>query len=518
MLSYDLSKRGEQSRYEYLYQRIRDDIQSGDIGPGERLPSKRRLAEHLGVGLVTVESAYAQLVAEGYVLSRERRGYFAASLPKAPAPAKEPAHAFAGGEAAVSSERAGADAGADGAPHLVADLSHPSHVAETAATLWGRSIRAALAQEPTAELFGPIPGNGSPRLRTAIARHLARTRGFAADPSCVVVGAGAQVLYNFIVQLLGRRRTYAVEDPGYPRLTSIYLANACDLRFVPLDEEGVSVRALAASGASVVHLMPSHQFPTGRVTSVSRRYEVLGWANQEPDRYVVEDDYDCEFRLAGRPIPSLASMDASGRVIYVGTFSKSLSPALRMAYVVLPPSLMDQARKRLGFYSTTVSALEQVTLARLLESGDYERHVNRHRKRMRDVRDALVGALMHGELSGVHVEEGDSGLHFVLRIDAQAACGIAASAASGPSQGQFANSFAIEKNIAAQALSAGVRLAPLSDFCHNRRCLPADGAARFVVQYDGLDLDCARRAGSVLNGVLAGAVQTSPEMLNHTIR
>lgn len=511
MLSYDLSKRGEQSRYEYLYQCIRDDILSGDIGPGERLPSKRRLAEHLGVGLVTVESAYSQLVAEGYVLSRERRGYFAASLPKAPAAGPVPAHAFAGGEAAVATGLP--HVATDGNVPLVADLSHPSHVAEPAAALWGRSIRAALAQEPTEQLFGPIPGNGSSRLRAAIARYLARTRGLSADPSCVVVGAGAQVLYNFIVQLLGRRRTYAVEDPGYPRLTSIYLSNACDLRFVPLDKEGVSVRALAASGASVVHLMPSHQFPTGRVTSVSRRYEVLGWANQEPNRYVVEDDYDCEFRLAGRPIPSLASMDASGRVIYVGTFSKSLSPALRMAYVVLPPVLMDQARKRLGFYSTTVSALEQVTLARLLESGDYERHVNRHRKRMRDVRDALVGALMRDEPSGTHVEEGDSGLHFVLRIDAQAASALTASDVSAmPS-----DSAAVEKNIVALALSAGVRLAPLSDFCHDRHCLPADGAARFVVQYDGLDLDTARRAGQVLNGVLAGTVQTSHEMLNHTI-
>ena len=236
-------------------------------------------------------------------------------------------------------------------------------------------------------------------------------------PEAIVIGAGAQLLDTMLVQLLGHAKTYAVEDPGYLRLTRIYQACGCEVCHIPLDAEGPDLRELEKSGADVLHLMPSHQFPTGRVTSIARRYALLGWASQRSSRYLIEDDFDCEFRLAGKPIPPLAAIDAPGCVIYTNTFSKSLSSALRLAYMVLPDRLMERYRQELGFYASTVSSIDQIVLAHLLETGEYERHVRRVRKRARDARDALVAAIAQADLEGrVRLEGADAGLHAVLAI------------------------------------------------------------------------------------------------------
>lgn len=413
MLDYDLGQRGDESLYEYLYQRIRDDIASGELREGARLPSKRALAEHLGVSVVTVEGAYRQLVVEGYVESRPRSGYFVCDLRGSVAPALG---ARAGAAATGDLTRM---SGRDEESRSVDFALGARGAEQDAASLWTRALRQALASESEDELFAPAPAKGTPRLRQAIASHLRQTRGMVVDPENVVVGAGAQILDSCIVQLLGRERAYGVEDPGYPRLMRLYAANGVEVRHVPIDEAGVRVDALAASDVGVMHVMPSHQFPTGCVTSIGRRYELLGWA-ADPSagkRWIIEDDYDCEFRLAGRPVPALASVDAMGRVIYTNTFSKSLGSALRLAYMVLPDSLMERYGSELGFYSSTVSTVDQVTLARILEDGSYERHVARVRKRARDVRDRLREMVAAGAFGpGVRLEHADAGLHCVLAV------------------------------------------------------------------------------------------------------
>lgn len=412
MLDYDLGLRGDESLYDYLYQRIRDDISSGELREGARLPSKRALAEHLGVSVVTVEGAYRQLVVEGYVESRPRSGYFVCDLRGSVAPALGARAGVAAGEAPRMPGR--------GEESRSVDFALGARGAEqNAASLWTRALRQALASESEAELFAPAPAKGTPRLREAIASHLRQTRGMVVDPENVVVGAGAQILDSCIVQLLGRDCAYGVEDPGYPRLMRLYAANGVEVRHVPIDEAGVRVDALAASDVGVMHVMPSHQFPTGCVTSIGRRYELLGWAadSSAGERWIIEDDYDCEFRLAGRPVPALASVDAMGRVIYTNTFSKSLGSALRLAYMVLPDSLMERYGSELGFYSSTVSTVDQVTLARILEDGSYERHVARVRKRARDERDRLRELVVAGAFGpGARLEHADAGLHCVLAI------------------------------------------------------------------------------------------------------
>lgn len=457
MLDYDMTQHGSESLYGYLYQRIRDDIASGEIAAGARLPSKRSLAEHLGVSIATVEGAYGQLVAEGYVSARARSGFYACELP--------------GAADGVASQRVGDGEGtAEGGRLEQTDLSRPAAASLDAARLWSRALRQTLASEPEEEVFAPAPAQGTLRLRRAIAAHLRSTRGLVVDPGRIVVGAGAQMLDVMIAQLMGQASVFALEDPGYVRLTRIYEACGCGVRHVPLDEQGVQMAALEASGANVLHLMPSHQFPTGLVTSISRRYELLGWASDRPGRWLVEDDYDCEFRLAGRPVPSLASVDAAGRVIYTNTFSKSLGAALRLAYMVLPEDLMERYSRELGFYSSTVSSVQQVALARILEDGSYERHVARVRKRCRDLRDEFVAALRARPDAGrIGVEQADAGLHLVLRVDAKAS----------------------EEDIAARAVAAGLPeacLVPLSRYAFDGAGGVRSGAARrFVVPYDALD-------------------------------
>lgn len=407
MLDYNLEKRGEASLYEYVYQQIRDDIVAGRIAAGEHLPSKRAFASHLGISVITIENAYSQLLAEGYICSMPRRGYYACELPDAPVLAS----------AAEDADRDTAPASfgvhdSYGQPEQFAPLS-PS--ALEAARLWQSALRATLTSEDEREIFSPAPAQGTARLRCAIAHHLRGTRGMNVNPDNIVIGAGAQLLDTMLVQLLGADKTYAVEDPGYLRLTRIYQAMGCEVRHIPLDGEGVNLGELLDAGADVLHLMPSHQYPTGLVTSIARRYALLSWAAERPGRYLIEDDFDCEFRLAGKPIPALASIDAAQSVIYTNTFSKSLSSALRLAYMVLPDELMERFRRELGFYASSVSSVDQVALARLLESGDYERHVNRVRVRAREARDGLVALVRKAFPAGeVSIEHADAGLYCVL--------------------------------------------------------------------------------------------------------
>lgn len=462
MLDYNLDDRGSLTLYEYVYQRIRDDIVAGDIAADEHLPSKRALADHLGTSVITIENAYSQLVAEGYVYTRPRRGFYASALPEA-RPARPRRDGAERDSYAPKPDLAGTDA-----PGTAPAPLSPS--ALEAARLWQRTLRQTMATEDEREVFAPAPAQGTERLRRAIARHLRGSRGMEVDPANIVIGAGAQLLDTMLVQLLGQDRVYAVEDPGYLRLTHIYRAMGCEVRHVPLDAEGVSLTALRASDADVLHLMPSHQYPTGLVTSVARRYALLSWASERAGRYLIEDDFDCEFRLAGRPIAPLVSIDATGSVIYTNTFSKSLSSALRLAYMVLPDALMERYRRELGFYASSVSSIDQIALARLLESGEYERHVSRVRKRAREARDLVQDAVRQAFPPGaVAVEHPDDGLYCVLTAD----------------------------RIQTERLhAADVPVAPLADHLwDSANAAPGETRRRFLLQYEDAEAfaDAARR-------------------------
>lgn len=482
MLTYDMNNREDRPLYEHLYRCIKSDIECGAIAPDQKLPSKRAFSRHLGVSLITVEGAYTQLIAEGYVRAVERKGYYANAV----APTRLcPVHPFAGSHrfsrqsaldaapfafdsnegTAVGADSSNLPSSSEKRVSLVADFSSGA-IAPGAFpyAAWAKSLRGALSEESEESLVVESGAAGSLRLRTVLASYLAQFRGMEVLPDQIVIGAGSQTLYQLIIQLLGRQCRFAVEDPGYTRLARIYDSNDVSLAYIRMDEEGALVDQLRESEADVAHIMPSHQFPMGCVTSIARRYELLGWAAEKPGRFIVEDDYDCEFRLAGKPIPSLASIDAFGTVIYANTFAKTLGPAFRIGYMVLPEALAARFHEKLGFYSCTVSAIDQLALARFIEAGSYESHVNKMRTQYRGVRNGLIAALRESAFGGrMRIAGEEAGLHFLLYVESEREEGALARA----------------------ALQEGVRLAPLSEFCR----VPAHEGQTpcFVMSYTGID-------------------------------
>ena len=387
MLTYQLKKAPGMPLYESLYRLLREDIRTGRLSPGERLPSKRALAAHLEVSVITVEAAYEELLSEGYIRSEEKVGYFveeyrrppAVPSPPAPAPAPSPAGKV------------------EGFPFSV----------------WSR-LQREVVLDYGEKLLLPLPNRGVPELRQAIAAHLGSFRGMTVDPENILIGAGTDFLYNLLIQLLGRDSPYAVEDPGYGKIRSIYAAGGVTCLAAPMDEFGVRPDCLG--NARVLHISPSHHYPTGLVTPPARRRELLGWAERR-EGWIIEDDYDSEFRFHAHPMSAMQTMDAQ-RVIYLNSFSKSLAPSIRISYMVLPPKLMNKFQRELGFYSCTVPSFEQYTLARFLSMGHFEKHINRMRKFYRSRRKKVVSKIKASPMAGrLTIQELDAGLHFLLRVD-----------------------------------------------------------------------------------------------------
>ena len=284
------------------------------------------------------------------------------------------------------------------------------------AAAWARLTRQVLSEDGEA-LLRPVPHQGLPALRQAIARDLREYKGMAVPPEQIVVGAGAEYLYLLLAQLLGREAVFAVEDPGYPKIRQVYGKCGAACRPVPLDGQGVPPEALEAAGASVVHLSPAHHYPTGLVTPIGRRQALLRWA-EKAGGIIIEDDYDSEFRFTGRPIPTLQSIDTAGRVVYMNTFSQTISPSMRVGFMVLPPRLLEQYRRELDFYSCTVPALDQHVLARFLDQGHYEQHLARMRKEYRTRHDAVLASFRSSPFRNrITISEQGAGLHFLLRLD-----------------------------------------------------------------------------------------------------
>lgn len=401
MLTYAMEERGGAPLYEYLYRCIRQDILTGRLSAGEKLPSRRCLAEHLRLSVMTVEGAYRQLEAEGYITACPRRGFFVAELSALPAPSP------------VSLPATGAQEERTWRLDL---RSNRVDAGRFPMSTWARLVRQILS-EGAEELLSPIPHQGLLELRQAIASDLAAYRGMAVEPEQIVVGAGAEYLYLLLSQLLGREAVIAVEDPGYPKIRQVYTACGAAVRPVGLDNQGLSLRALRRSGANVAHISPAHHYPTGTVTPIARRQALLRWA-EETEGFLIEDDYDSEFRFTGRPIPTLRSIDTAGRVIYMNTFSQTISPSMRVGFAVLPPRLLEKYRRELDFYACTVPALEQLTLARFLDRGFYEKHLSRMRKEYRARHDAVLAAFRASPFAQrIRITEQGAGLHFLLRLD-----------------------------------------------------------------------------------------------------
>ena len=453
MLTYELKKAPGVPLYEALYRCIRRDILSGKLAAGEKLPSKRALAAHLEVSKITVEAAYNQLLAEGYIRSEEKVGYFAENLQKLPSPAPIP------------------EAAAQHAEDLI-DLTgdSPSHFPFS---VWSRLQREVMLDLGEGLLL-PLHKQGLPQLRCAIARHLQQFRGMQVDPDNILVGAGTDFLYNLLVQLLGRDKRYGVEEPGYSKIQKIYEAAGAACNLLNLDKEGVDPEDLGDT--QVLHISPSHHFPSGIVMSNARRRTLLDWAAADSDRYIIEDDYDSEFRFNAHPMPALHTLDGGGKVIYLNTFSKTLAPSIRISYMVLPGSLMEKFRRTLGFYSCTVPSFEQHTLARFISRGHFEKHINRMRKLYKSIRNRVVSAVARCSATVcLTILEEHAGLHFLLQVE----------------------SSLTDAQLTEKCRELGLRVVPLSSYYR----FPEENSHCLVINYSGLTEETLTKLEGILQNL-----------------
>ena len=394
-----LDSRSKKPLYEQIYSHIRAEIRNGSLKAGERLPSTRVLAEHLKVSRSTTQMAYDQLLAEGYMEARPCRGYFVSHLEEL-----VETGATGTGEMETTVEP---DAGwrVDFSPRGIDLDSFPYHV-------WRKLSRNTLVDD-NKEMFHSGNHQGEPGFREAIRSYLHSARGVNCSPEQIIVGAGSEYLLMLLSQILEGRHVIAMENPTYKQAYRVFQSLGYEVCPVEMDANGMEPELLAECGANVAYVMPSHQFPTGIVMPVGRRQELLKWAQEAPDRYIIEDDYDSEFRYRGKPIPSLQSSDDRGKVIYIGTFSKAIAPAIRVSYMVLPETLLEVYRRDCSFYSCTVSRIDQRILNEFIRDGYFERHLNKMRMRYRAKHDQLLEGLEPFQKK-FRISGEDAGLHLLL--------------------------------------------------------------------------------------------------------
>lgn len=394
MLMFELDKDASIPLYEQLYDAIKTNIIDGSIPIHTKLPSKRKLADFLLLSQTTIELAYGQLLAEGYIMSKPRIGFFVEDIDTLPYVDKT--------STLLDSPPA--------QPSYDIDFS-PGHIDTTAFpfTTWRRYAKDVI-DEQKQELLLSGAAQGEYALRVEIANYLYQSRGVHCSPAQIVIGSGTEQLIPMIMQILGHENVYALENPGYQMTHHIIEQYGQRSIPIPVDDDGLNVEALKQTNANIAYATPSHQFPTGAILSAPRRIQLLQWASAAPNRYIIEDDYDSEFRYIGKPIPSLQSMDHQDRVIYLSTFSKSLMPSLRIAYFVLPKKLLSRYHELFTYYSCTVPRFEQIMLAQFMADGHFSKHLNRMRKIYRKKLERLTAVLsryeavtMAGEQAGMHV-------------------------------------------------------------------------------------------------------------------
>lgn len=398
----ELDSHSSRYLYEQIYDHIRQEIREGKLLYGEKLPSTRLLSEYLQVSRSTVDLAYEQLLSEGYIESRPYKGFFVCKI--------EELYHLKGRmeEKPEEQPQQPQKYRYDFSPNGVELNSFPFGT-------WKKITKETLIDDRK-EMFALGHPQGDMELRTTISHYLHTSRGVNCSPEQIVIGAGNDYLLLLLEKILGRHRSVALENPTYKRAYRIFQSFAYDVKTVPMDESGMRVDALNACGADLAYIMPSHQFPTGIVMPIGRRLELLKWASQQEQRYLIEDDYDSEFRYRGKPIPSLQASDRMDKVIYIGTFSKAIAPAIRVSYMVLPEKLLVRYREQCMFFSSTVSRIDQSILNVFIRDGAFERHLNKMRKIYKSRHDALLNAC-RTYLKGVTVSGENAGLHLLLHYN-----------------------------------------------------------------------------------------------------
>lgn len=357
-MNYHIDPGSSVPAYMQLYRSIVQDIVSDVYPYGSRLPSKRIIAEETGVSVVTVEHALALLSEEGYIETRQRSGCFVIYN-------KSDFHGTPVPQRATLPEMRPRSSNAGDFPFSV----------------FARTMRKVLAYYGD-RIFVKSPNSGCDELRTEICSYLARSRGIIVTPSQIIVGSGAEYLYGLIAQLFRSRNKFAIEQPSYEKIRKVYEAMGIQCDMLTLTRDGISSKELKRTDADILHVTPFNSFPSGVTVSISKKHEYLRWAKQR-NGFIIEDNYDSELTISKKPEESLFSITSDSNVVYVNTFSKTIAPSMRIGYMILPKKLLEDFQRRLGFYSCTVPVFEQLVLAELLRNGDFERHINRVRRKKR---------------------------------------------------------------------------------------------------------------------------------------
>ncbi len=423
MITYSFDNIGNTTLYEHLYNCIKKDILTGNLKSGDALPSKRALSKQLDISIITIETSYEQLMSEGYIYSVPRKGYYVSELSDFTWLMQDSLiSTLPSDKTQTLSSRPNIKCSASNSsdyehPLIFCDFSNNQTTPESFPfSTWAKLTRKILVDEQSQLMTNP-PAAGCVELRKAIAEYLKQFRRISVNYNQIVIGAGTEYLYGLLIQLLGFDKTYATENPGYKKTSMI--CNSYNVRHVsiPLDNNGIQIAPLNYNNVNIVHVTPSHHFPTGITMPVNRRYELLEWAASDKNKYIIEDDYDSEFRMLGRPVPSLFGMSTTGNVIYMNTFTKSLASTMRISYMVLPNALSEKFHQVMKFYSCTVPTFEQYTLAHYINEGYYEKHINRMRNSYKKKRNMLLHELYESPLASYsHISEENSGLHFLLSI------------------------------------------------------------------------------------------------------
>lgn len=403
--------------YEGIYLKLANDIRTGFLKAGTRLPSIRRQAEENGVSRNTVIGAYSLLIAEGYIISKEKSGYFAAEFETPSTQSAKPA-----GMEEKTRIRAKQEEENNLTENRLTDLS--SNLVDS--SLFPYSTLRQLYRETLSgsnisilETNGPFMGELS--LRSSIAGYVHSHKGIICDANQIVIGSGTSYLLQILPSLFSERPVFLMEDPGFSTTREIVKEALCTIAGIPVDEEGASIDAIRRAGEKfsknnlLLHISPSHQFPLGTTMTAPRRASIIKWANRDAKRYIIEDDYDSDFRYNGHPIPSIKSMDTEGRVIYIGTFSRTLSPSLRISYMILPPSLLENYEKRYSKFPCPVSRLDQKVISMFMDGGYFERHISRMRRIYKGRRNALT-AEIRKYIPDTEIKGSEAGLHFIAKF------------------------------------------------------------------------------------------------------
>ena len=344
-------------KYFEIYKDIKNKILIGEYSSGEKLPSKRITADKYGCSVITIETAYGMLSDEGYIEPRQRSGYFVCGI-----------DAF--NVEGVSEHK--------GFEYIEEETAETPNNFEY--SLWFKTIRKVISDKGE-RLFVKSPNKGCGVLRNAIADYLHRYRGMVANPHNIIVGSGAEQLYEIVVKLMGRDKIFGIEDPSYSKIEAVYDSCGAGIEKLKMGDDGIETTSLKKGKMDILHVTPFRSYPTDVTTSIYKKYEYLRWADD--DKYIVEDDFNSEFFKPGQPVETLYSLDTKGRIIYINTFSKSLSPSMRMGYMILPDRLIEVYNEKLGKFSCSVPVLDQYVLAEYISSGNFERHLNRARRRGR---------------------------------------------------------------------------------------------------------------------------------------